>query len=59
MSDFAEIIENYNSIIKAQANAISRLSMVLLQHIEADEVEKLLQGSEAERCIQHIRRNRI
>ena len=43
MNEVAELISDQSEIIKRQAGSIDRLFLLLLQHIEVEEIESELQ----------------
>ena len=46
MNDLMELIDDLNEIIAIQGKMITKLTDVLMQHIEIDEIESLMDGSE-------------
>lgn len=46
MSNLTELIEEQAIIIQRQADSIARLSLVLLQYIEQEEIDRILQEEE-------------
>ena len=46
MSSLVELIEEQAIIIQRQADAIARLSLVLLQYVEQEEIDRILQEEE-------------
>lgn len=46
MDDLLELIDDLNEIIAIQGKMITKLTDVLMQHIEIDEVESLMDGRE-------------
>lgn len=44
MNDLVELIDDLNEIIAIQGKMITKLTDVLMQHIEIDEIESLMDG---------------
>lgn len=44
MNDLVELINDLNEIIAIQGKMITKLTDVLMQHIEIDEIESLMDG---------------